>query len=385
LSLFEPLTIGDVTLKNRIAVSPMSQYLAANGFPTAWHMVHLGRFAMGGAGLVFSEAVGVEAQGRRTHGDLGLWQDEQVAPLAEIAAAIREFGAVPAIQLGHAGRKASERRPWHRDHWVDEEDIAERGEAPWQAIAPTEEPFGPGWHTPRKMTEDDFEQVIEAFGSAAARAKEAGFEVVEIYGAHGFLLHQFLSPLGNNRSDKYGGSRENRMRFPLAVVDRIRRAWPAPRPLFYRLSAVDWAEGGLTLEDTVSFATALKQHGVDVIDCSSGGIGGPAQKQQIPVGPLFQTPFAETIRRDAEVQTMAVGFIRTGNEANTLIEHKRADLVAIGREILFNPNWPHHAALELGVDPDYRNWHLQSGWWLRNRDRALKSNQGTTSQWADAP
>jgi 2,4-dienoyl-CoA reductase-like NADH-dependent reductase (Old Yellow Enzyme family) len=175
------------------------------------------------------------------------------------------------------------------------------------------------------------------------------------------------------------------MRFPLAVVDCIRRAWPAPRPLFYRLSAVDWAEGGLTLADTAPFAAALKEHGVDVIDCSSGGIGGPAKKQRIPVGPLFQTPFAEAIRREADVRTMAVGFIRTGTEANTLIENGRADLVAIGREILFDPNWAHHAALEVGVDPDYRNWHPQFGWWLRNRDRALKSAQGTTSQWADAP
>jgi 2,4-dienoyl-CoA reductase-like NADH-dependent reductase (Old Yellow Enzyme family) len=385
LALFEPITIGDVTLKNRIAVSPMSQYAATDGFSSEWHIVHLGRFAMGGAGLVFTEAVGVEARGRRTHGDLGLWQDEQIAPLARIAGAIREFGAVPAIQLGHAGRKASERRPWHRDHWVDEEDIAQRGEAPWQAIAPIEEPFGPGWHTPRNMTEGDIEQVIEAYGAAAVRAREAGFEVIEIYGAHGFLLHQFLSPLGNNRSDNYGGSLENRMRFPLAVVDCIRRNWPTPRPLFYRLSAVDWVDGGLTLEDTVPFAAALKEHGVDVIDCSSDGIGGPAEKQRIPVGPLFQIPFAKAIRHDADVRTMAVGFIRTATEANTLIENGRADIVAIGREILFDPNWAHHAALELGVDPEYRAWHPQFGWWLRNRDRALRTEKGTTSQWADAP
>ncbi|MDA0230301.1 MAG: NADH:flavin oxidoreductase/NADH oxidase [Proteobacteria bacterium] len=384
MSLFEPLTIGDVTLKNRIAVSPMSQYAATDGVADEWQIVHLGRFAMGGAGLVFTEAVGVEARGRRTPGDLGLWQDDQIAPMARVAETIRMFGAVPAIQLGHAGRKGSERRPWHRDHWVDDEDVALRGEAPWQTIAPTDEPFAPDWHTPTVMTESDIAVVIEAFGAAAARAKDAGFEVLEIYGAHGFLLHQFLSPLGNRRTVEYGGSAENRMRLPLAVVDSVRRAWPAPRPLFYRLSAVDWAEGGLSLAHTIPFAAALKQHGVDVVDCSSGGIGGAAQRQQIPVGPLFQVPFAQAIRHDADIKTMAVGFIRTGAEANSLIEDGRADIAAIGREILFNPNWPHHAARELGVDLEYRAWHPQFGWWLRNRDRALNATKGTTSQWAAA-
>ena len=230
------------------------------------------------------------------------------------------------------------------------------------------------------MTEEYIAAVIEAFGAAAARAKQAGFAVLEIYGAHGFLLHQFLSPLGNTRTDEYGDSAENRMRLPLAVVDSVRLVWPEPRPLFYRLSAVDWAVGGLTLEHTVPFAAALKSHGIDVVDCSSGGVGGAAQKQQIPVGPLFQVPFAEAIRRDAEVPTMAVGFIRTASEANSLIENGRADLAAIVRDILFNPNWPHHAARELGIDPEYRAWHPQFGWWLRNRERAPKAGEATTSQ-----
>lgn len=383
MALFDPLKLGDIELVNRVVVSPMSQYTAVDGFANDWHLVHLGRFAMGGAGLVFTEATAVEERGRRTHGDLGLWHDDQIAGLARVAAAIKSFGSIPAIQLGHAGRKASERRPWHRDHWVDEEDIEARGEAPWEAIAPTSEPFGPGWHTPRTMTESDIGDVIDAFVRAAERAQKAGFDVLEIYGAHGFLLHQFLSPLGNSRTDAYGGSLVGRMRLPLEVVREVRRVWKGP--LFYRLSAVDWAEGGQTIEDSVAFATALKEAGVDVVDCSSGGIGGPAKRQQIPVGPLFQAPFAETIRRDAGLQAMAVGFVRTPSEANALIAEDRADLVALGRELLFNPNWPHHAAFELGVDKDYRRWHPQFGWWLRNRDRALKTDQGTTSQWAAAP
>ncbi len=384
MALFDPLSLGTVTLKNRVVVSPMSQYVAQDGAVTAWHPVHLGRFAMGGAGLVFTEAVAVEKRGRRTHGDLGLWHDGQIAGLAEVAQTIRSLGAVAGIQLGHAGRKASERRPWHGDHWVDEDDERLRGEAPWPAVAATDEPFGPGWHRPEALSAAGIATVVEAFGAAAARAREAGFEVIEIYGAHGFLLHQFLSPVGNKRSDDYGGSLENRMRVPLAVVEGVRRGWPAPRPLFYRLSAVDWVEGGLELDETLAFARALRAHGVDVVDCSSGGIGGPAPRQPIPIGPAFQAPFAAAIRREAGVQTMAVGFIREAAEAEALIVEGRADLAALGREILFNPNWPHHAARALGADPEYRAWHPQFGWWLRNRDRALRAKDRTTSQWAAA-
>ncbi len=372
MALFDPITLGDVTLPNRIVVSPMSQYIAQAGFANTWHTVHLGRFALGGAGLVFTEATAVEDRGRRTAGDLGLWRDDQIDPLLPAVRFIAGEGSVPGIQLGHAGRKASERRPWHGETPITEEDVALRGEAPWPTIAPSALPYGPDWHVPEEMDEAAIAAVLDAFRAAARRSFDAGFQVIDLYGGHGFLMHQFLSPAANRRGDRWGGSLENRMRFPLAVIDAVRAEWPERLPLFYRLSATDWLEGGLEVEDTVAFAAEAKAHGVTVMDVSTGGIGGDLPKKRMPVAPAFQVPFAEQIRREAGVATMAVGLILDAETADGIVASGQADLIALAREVLDDPNWALHAAGKLGLDPDFDRWRPQFGWWLNKGERALK-------------
>ncbi len=370
--LFSPFTLRDVTFKNRIAVSPMSQYRAAGGHANDWHTVHLGRFALGGAGLVYAEATAVEADGRRTHGDLGLWDDAQVAGLQPITAFLEREGAVPGIQLGHAGRKASERRPWHGETPVDAEDEAERDEAPWTAIAPSAVPYADGWPTPAEMTEDDIARVVAAFGDAARRSAEAGFKVIEVYAAHGFLVHQFLSPIANRREDRWGGSMENRRRFAVEVARSIRRHWPERYPLAFRLSATDWVDGGIEVEETVDVAAALKAEGVDMIDCSSGGIGGQGDRnrpRRMTLAQGFQVPFAARVRDGADMAAMAVGFLWDAKVCEDLLAAGQADMVALARELLDNPNWPQHAAAELGLNGDFGLWPIESGWWLQKRDR----------------
>ncbi len=255
--LFSPFSLRDVTFKNRIAVSPMSQYRAINGYANDWHMVHLGRFAMGGAGLVYAEATAVTKDGRRTHGDLGLWEDAQVDALKPVAEFLEREGAVPGVQLGHAGRKTSERRPWHGETPVDEEDVSTRSEQPWTAVAPSSIPYAEGWPQPKEMSEADIEQVIHSFGEAARRSHEAGFRIIEVYAAHGFLVHQFLSPIANHRTDKWGGSAQNRRRFAVEVARSIRANWPENHPLAFRLSGTDWLDGGIEVEDTIETARAL--------------------------------------------------------------------------------------------------------------------------------
>ena len=369
--LFSPFTLRDVTFKNRIAVSPMSQYRAVDGQANDWHRVHLGRFALGGAGLVYAEATAVEAEGRRTHGDLGLWTDAQIDGLRPIADFISQEGSVPGVQLGHAGRKASERRPWHGETPVDDEDVAERGEAPWQAIAPSPLPYAEGWPEPVEVSEDDIARVIDAFGAAAKRAKEAGFKIIEIYAAHGFLVHQFLSPISNKRSDKWGGSAENRRRFALEVARSVRANWPEAYPLAFRLSATDWLDGGLDVEDTVETARALKGEGVDMIDCSTGGIGGKQRPHRMKIEQGFQVPFAAEIREKADIATMAVGFLWDAKHCEELLVAENADMIALAREILDDPNWPLHAAQELSADEGHAMWPVESGWWLMKRERLL--------------
>lgn len=371
-NLFAPLQLGGVTIPNRIVVSPMSQYIARDGYANDWHFAHLSRFALGGAGLVFTEATAVEARGRRTHGDLGLWEDGHIAALARIATFLDSEGAVPGIQLAHAGRKASERRPWHGETPVDADDVSARDEAPWCAIAPSAIPYGESWPAPATMSLADINHVIEAFATAAGRARQAGFKVIDIYAGHGFLLHQFCSPLSNTRTDEYGGSRANRMRLSLEVASAIRREWPRDLPLMYRVSATDWIDGGWTIEDTIELSIALKAHGVDLMDCTSGGIGGAHKPRRMPLGQGFQVPFAEQVRHAAAMATMAVGFIWDPAFANTVIAEGRADLVALAREILNDPNWPLHAARELGLDPDFDRWRPQFGWWLSRRERVIE-------------
>ena len=369
--LFQPFSLRDITFKNRIAVSPMSQYRAKDGYANNWHLVHLGRFALGGAGLVYAEATAVEADGRRTHGDLGLWEDGQIEPLRPVTEFLSAEGAVPGIQLGHAGRKASERRPWHGETPVTAEDDEERGEAPWAAIAPSAIPYADGWPAPEEMGEDDIKRVVNAFGDAAARAYEAEFKVLEVYAAHGFLIHQFLSPIANHRTDAWGGDAVARRRLAVEVARSIRGSWPEGLPLIFRLSATDWLEGGIEPEDTVETARALAAEGVDMIDCSTGGVGGRERPKRMKIEQGFQVPFAEHIRRDAGIATMAVGFLWDPEACENIVKDGRADMVALAREMLDDPNWPLHAAARLGADENHAMWLVESGWWLMKRERLI--------------
>lgn len=370
--LFSSITLREITFKNRVAVSPMSQYRARDGYANDWHMVHLGRFAIGGAGLVYSEATAVEREGRRTHGDLGLWDDAQIARLKPIAEFIHREGAVPGIQLSHAGRKSSERRPWHGETPVDHEDVSERNEGPWPSCAPSALPYADGWPTPSEMSEDEINRVIQAFGDAARRANEAGFKMIEVYAAHGFLVHQFLSPLSNRRSDRWGGSAENRRRFAIEVAKSIRANWPEGYPLAFRLSATDWIEGGIEIADTVQTAGVLKAHGVDLIDCSSGGIGGKERPRRMVIKEGFQSPFAAQVRKEAGIATMAVGFLWNADFCEELLASDKADMVTLARELLDDPNWPLHAAAKLGRNEAHSLWPIEAGWWLMKRDRLLR-------------
>ncbi len=372
--LFEPIKLRDVEARNRIVVSPMCQYSAKDGHVTDWHLVHLGKFAQGGAGIVFVEATAVEARGRITHGDTGIWDDAHIAGLQRISSFIKSQGAVPALQLAHAGRKASMARPWYGNAALTQADF-ERGEKAWGIVAPTDTPLDAGWLKPSPIGKADMRGLLDAYRAATRRAREAGFEVLELHAAHGYLLHTFLSPVSNTRKDEYGGSLDNRMRFPLEVARAVREAWPQDKPLFLRVSSIDDVEGGWSLDDTLAFARELKKAGVDVVDCSSGGILGSATaatKTLLPRVPGFQLPFSERIRNEAGVKTMAVGLILTAQQAEEALAAGRADLIAIGREALYDPNWPLHAAQALGADPDMARWPVQYGWWLTRREGLLR-------------
>ena len=365
--LFQPIELRGVRARNRIVVSPMCQYSAEEGHVTDWHLVHLGKFAQGGAGIVFVEATAVEKRGRITHGDTGIWDDSQIGGLRKISDFLKSQGAVPAIQLAHAGRKASMARPWFGNGPLTQADL-ERGDKPWGIVAPTGKPVGEGWLKPDLLDDSSLNSLIASYRAAAKRAHAAGFDIVELHAAHGYLLHTFLSPLSNE------GPIEKRMQVPLAVAKAVREAWPAEKPLFVRVSSIDDVEGGWSLDDTVTFAKALKAAGVDVIDCSSGGILGSATaatRTLVPRVPGFQLPFAERVRKDAGLMTMAVGLILTAQQAEEALEKGRADLIAIGREALWDPNWPVHAAQALGADPEFARWPVQYGWWLTRRQALL--------------
>ncbi len=366
--------LREVTIPNRTAISPMCQYSATNGCADDWHLVHLGRFAMGGAGLILVEATAIVPEGRITHGCLGLWSDDQIPGLRRIADFIRAQGAVPGIQLAHAGRKASMQRPWFGNGPLGEADFA-RGDLPWRTVAPSPLPVDEGWLEPQQLTPAAMDQLIAAWVAAVQRAERAGFEVVELHAAHGYLLHSFLSPLSNQRADGYGGDREGRARFPLEVVKATRAAWPDGRPLFVRVSAVDGAEGGWTLDDTVWFARRLKDLGVDLVDCSSGGIAGSSTVARVRRQPGYQLPFAEAVRHGAGIPTMAVGLIVEPDQAEGALRDGQADLIAIGRQALVEPNWPHLAIAALSGDgaKAFRRWPKQAGWWLERRHYTLTS------------
>ena len=366
--LFQPIELRGVRLRNRIVISPMCQYSAQDGRVTDWHLVHLGKFAQGGAGAVFVEATAVEKRGRITHGDTGIWDDAHIPGLRRIAAFLKEQGATPAIQLAHAGRKASMARPWYGNGPLTQADL-DRGDKPWSTIAPTDAPLDASWIAPRAMKEGDMQAVLTAYRNAVRRAHAAGFEILELHAAHGYLLHTFLSPLSNP------GSLEERMRFPLEVAAEVRTAWPQGKPLFVRCSSIDDVEGGWSIEDTVAFARKLKQAGVDVIDCSSGGILGSATaatRTVVKRVPGFQIPFASRVKSDGGIRTMAVGLILTAQQAEEALQAGHADLIAIGREALYDPNWPLHAAAALGVDPGFERWPVQYGWWLTRREGLLR-------------
>jgi 2,4-dienoyl-CoA reductase-like NADH-dependent reductase (Old Yellow Enzyme family) len=338
--LFTPLPVRGVTLRNRIIVSPMCMYSSDNGFANDWHMVHLGSRAVGGAGAIITEATAVTADGRISPQDLGIWDDAHVEPLARIFHFIEQHGAVPGMQLAHAGRKASTARPWAGGGPVPV------GEGGWSPIhAPSALAFTDGWQVPRAMSLDDIGHLVDAFAEAARRLLAAGGKIMELHAAHGYLLHEFLSPLSNRRTDEYGGSFDNRVRLALQVTDAVRRVWPDALPLFIRISATDWSDEGWTLEDSIALATRLKAHGADVIDCSSGG---NAPHAKIHVAPGYQVPFAEQIRRDAGIMTAAVGMITAATQAEQILHLGQADAVIVARQLLRNPYWPIHAALELG-------------------------------------
>ena len=350
-ALFTPLRLRETTLRNRIVVSPMCQYSAREGRPTDWHLVHLGSRAVGGAGLVIAEAGAVQPEGRISPDDVGLWSDAHAEAWTPITRFVAEQGAVPAIQLAHAGRKASTEAPWHGGGPAGE------GGRGWRPVGPSPLPFAEGYPVPRELSTDEITAVVGAFRDAARRAEQAGFEVVEIHMAHGYLLHQFLSPLTNRRTDEYGGTLENRMRLPLEVARAVREAFPVERPIFARISATDWVEGGWDLEQSVVLARELRETGVDLVDCSSGGLVPHAK---VPLAPGYQVPFAEAIRERAGVMTGAVGLITEPAQAEAIVAGGKADLVLLARQLLRDPYWPLHAAQALGVEVPWPNQYLRA-------------------------
>ncbi len=364
--LFSPLTIKSVTLKNRIAISPMCQYSAGDGMANDWHLVHLGKYAQGGAGLIFTEAVAVSRIGRITHGDLGIWSDEHAAALARIAAFLQAHGSAAGIQLGHAGRKASMQRPWEGNAALTEAEFA-AGEVAWPILAPSAVAMDKDWLVPREMTQDDIAGTVADFAAAANRADKAGFDAAEIHAAHGYLLASFLSPHSNKRADAYGGDRVGRAKALFEVTDAVRAVWPDKKPLFVRISSVDGTPDGWNLDDSVWLASELKARGVDVIDCSSGGIAGPATAARTPPPDGFQVPYSDRIKMETGILTQAVGLITRAQQAEEILSSGKADIVAIGREALSDPNWPVHAADTLGADSAFDTWPRQYGWWLNKR------------------
>jgi 2,4-dienoyl-CoA reductase-like NADH-dependent reductase (Old Yellow Enzyme family) len=364
-ALLTPLTLRGLTLPNRMVVAPMCQYSMTDGFVGDYHLVHLGRFALGGFGLVIVEATAVTADGRISHGDVGLWSDEHVPGLARVAGFLHAEGAAAGIQLGHAGAKASSQRPWDGGSAVTREN-ARPGEDPWPTVAPSPVPVADGYPVPHELTVEEMAGVRDAFVAATRRALTAGFDLVELHAAHGYLLNEFLSPLTNRRTDAYGGSPEARMRFPLEVVEAVRAAWPADRPLFVRVSAVDASADGTTLDETVAFARELAARGVDAVHTSGGGLGGGWAH---PIGYGYQVPFAGRIRAEAGVPTVAVGMITEAKQAEAVLSRGQADLVALAREAQDDPNWALHAAREL--TGSYDTYPVQSGPRLASRDRLL--------------
>jgi 2,4-dienoyl-CoA reductase-like NADH-dependent reductase (Old Yellow Enzyme family) len=368
--LFTPLTLRGLTLRNRTVVSPMCQYSAKDGIANDWHLVHLGRFALGGFGLVIVEATGVTPEGRISYGDLGLWNDDQIAPLAHIVDFLKKQGAAAGIQLAHAGRKASTPIAWRSGFNETEDEKPRVGWQSWVPVAPSpiiHSTRHPDFTTPAELDKEGIARTVAAFADAARRADKAGFDLIEIHGAHGYLINQFLSPISNHRTDEYGGPRENRVRFALEVAAAVRGAWPAEKPISMRISTTDGSPGGWSIEDSQVLATELAACGVDIIDCSSGGFDGYGLKP----APLYQVPLSKAVR-DTGIKTMTVGLIGDPHDADTILQRGDADLIALARGALDDPNWAIHAhhALDGGGEV-YDLWPIQQRNRLRDRDRVL--------------
>ena len=370
--LLSPLTIRGLTLKNRVVISPMCQHSAEpGGIAGDWHLVHLGKFALGGAGLIFVESTAVAETSRIGRCDVGLWGDHQVAPFRRITDFVHANGGSIGVQLAHAGRKAGSEALWEGGHAYTEAQLSAAGET-WARMGPSAVAAGAGWSVPREMTTADIDAAVSQFVDAAHRADAAGFDVVELHFGHGYLVASFLSPGANQRTDEWGGSRDNRMRLAATIAREVRAMWPAHKPLFTRISAIDGAENGWSLEDSVALARTLGALGVDVIDCSSGGLTDETRNTNIPRGLGFQVPYAAEIRSEADVMTQAVGVILSGGQAEDILQKGEADLIAIGREALVDPYWPLHAARQLGQEQDFAGWPRQHAGWLARRQRQLE-------------
>lgn len=375
--LFTPMTIRGVTLKNRVVIAPMHQYAAKDGFAQDWHIMNVGRYAAGGAGLVFVESTKVDRRGCGTVGDLGAWKDEHVPGLKRLADHIRANGAVPAIQLGHSGRKARRFRPWEGGAPLTQAAAEAEGVADWDewrlvsasAVAQGDDP------TPHGLSRDEVQALVKLWGQGVRRSAEAGFDIVEIHGAHGYLVHQFLSPASNLRNDDYGGSEENRRRFLMEIVEEARSFWPDDKPMFLRLSVEDGV--GFGPDESVNVAKAVGPMGVDVIDCSSGGMGGSPVLSAGRVTYGYQVPYAERLRQDGGVMSMAVGLIVHADQAETILQDGKADLIAIAREAMFNPNWPMDAAIKLGASPTSASTPPAVDFWLQKRAASVDITPST--------
>jgi 2,4-dienoyl-CoA reductase-like NADH-dependent reductase (Old Yellow Enzyme family) len=377
--LFSPFRLRGVTFPNRIVIAPMQMYKAApDGLANDWHFQHLAKYAIGGAGTVMTEGLIVDPIGRNTYGDLGIWSDEHVVPLRRIAEFLHQQGVLAAAQLHHAGPKSSRQRPWEGLGPLGEAEAA-KGEPPWQPVSSTDASSVAGWHRPRAMSVAEIDTLVAAYGASARRAVAAGFDVIDIHAAHGYLIHSFLSPVANQRNDQYGGDRQGRMRLALEIAASVRANLPDGTPLLFRLSCVDWRKDldnrtdGWTIEDSIVLARELAARGVDLIDCSSGGIRAENsmmdyKKTRTKLKRGHQVPYAEAIRREAGIPTMAVGVILDGPQAEAILRAGKADLIAIGREALTDPHWGLHAAQALGIDPDWNKWPPSYGWWLQLRD-----------------
>ena len=369
--LFQPLTIRSLTLKNRVVISPMMQHAAPDSRATPWHLVHLGKFALGGAALIFVESTAVAPAGRIGKADLGFWSDDHIEPLESVVDFVHANGAAIGVQLGHAGRKAGSQPLWEGGAALSISEMT-HVDPKWQRIGPSAISAGPGWTTPLEMDIGMIDDVVRDFCDAARRAELAGFDAVELHFGHGYLVASFLSPKSNHRDDEYGGERSGRMKLALRIAAEVRKVWPSQKPLFCRISAVDGSVDGWSLDDSVVLARELKDVGVDVIDCSSGGLTEETRALPVPRGLGFQVPFSHRIRSEAEVLTQAVGMIVEASQAEEILQAGQADLIALGREALFDPYWALHAREELAPDPRFHEWPLRHGIWLDKRLPSLR-------------